>query len=164
MINRQEISTKFHILEETDINIKGKEDKNQIDIKNNLSNNKTNSYLKNKYNKSKKEKCDENKNKNHQEIIIRTKIFNKTDSIIEVKLPNPYLDTECIKNNEYIDYNFKSKFKSKFADYINSKQNINNIKQEINSNKTNKFISKVDKRIYFTNLSSNKNKKYLKMI
>ena len=69
-----------------------------------------------------------------------------------MKLPNPYLDTECLKNNKYIDYNIKSKFTSKFANYL-QKPFIN---REINTNKSQKTIKKFDKYIFFTNISSNK--------
>ena len=70
-------------------------------------------------------------------------------------MPNPYLDTKCVKHKRYIDYNINSKFKSKFADYINSKSNK---KREIKSNKTFKISSlKMDQHIYFT--KSNKEEK-----
>jgi len=69
-------------------------------------------------------------------------------------LPNPYLDTECVKYKKYIDYNVKSKFKSKYADYINSKSTLNS-KNEIRNNKTLQISSsKIEKHIYFTKLNN----------
>ena len=94
--------------------------------------------------------------KNHEEIILRSKKYSATNTIIEVKLPNPYLDTECVKYKRYIDYNIKSKFKSKFADYINnSKTNLSSIR-EIKSNNSHKILKRIDNYIYFTNLSNKK--------
>ena len=91
--------------------------------------------------------------KNHEEIIIKSTKYNTTNSIIEVRLPNPYLDTECVKHNKYIDYNINSKFKSKFADYINSKTHLDN-SGGIKTNKTHKVIKKFDNHIYFTKLTN----------
>ena len=132
----------------------------QSQIKNNLSNDKTNSNIglnniKNKNSKTEQEKKDKNKNDkiiNHEEIILRSNKYKTTYSIIEVKLPNPYLDTECLKNNKYIDYNIRSKYKSKFADYIHR----SSINKEIKANKSQKTIKKFDNHIFFTNISSNK--------
>ena len=125
-----------------------------------FANNKINEIDKNEVNKK---EINNPKVNNHEEIIIRTNKYNLSNSIIEAKLPNPYLDTECIKNKKYIDYNLNSKFKSKYADYINSNSSINN---EIKVNKTHKITKKFDKYIYFTSLSPNKkNKKnYLSII
>ena len=68
-------------------------------------------------------------------------------------MPNPYLDTECVKYKRYIDYHFKSKFKSKFADYLNSKSTINS-KEIIKQNKSFKAPApKIEEYIYFTNIS-----------
>ena len=103
--------------------------------------------------KTEKEKNNENEKRiNHEEIIIRSDKYKTTNTIIEVKLPNPYLDTECLKNKKYIDYYIKSKFKSKYADYMH-KHSLN---REIKTNKSHKVINKFDKHIYFTNISSNK--------
>jgi len=134
----------------------------QPQLKNILSNDKTNSNIgvnniKNKNSKTEQEKNDKNKNKNdkiinHEEIIIRSNKYKSTNSIIEVKLPNPYLDTECLKKKKYIDYNIRSKFKSKFADYIQKHSN----NRVLNTNKSQKIIKKFDKHIFFTNISSNK--------
>ena len=115
-------------------------------------NNKINETDKNEENKKEDNNINTN---NHEEIIIRTNKYNTTNSIIEVKLPNPYLDTECVIGKKYIDYNLNSKFKSKYADYINSKPSINN---EIKINKTHKISKKFDKYIYFTSISQNNNK------
>ena len=69
-------------------------------------------------------------------------------------MPNPYLDTECVKYKKYIDYNIQSKFKSKYADYINSKSTINS-KREIRNNKTVQISSsKIEQHIYFTKLKN----------
>ena len=132
----------------------------QLQLKNILSNDKTNSNIgvnniKNKNSKTEQEKNDKNKNNkiiNHEEIIIRSNKYKSTNSIIEVKLPNPYLDTECLKKKKYIDYNIRSKFKSKFADYIQKHSN----NRVLNTNKSQKIIKKFDKHIFFTNISSNK--------
>ena len=74
------------------------------------------------------------------------------NTIFEVRLPNPYLDTECVKNKGYINYNIKSKYKSKFADYLNSKSEDNSTPREIKNNKTYKIShKKINECIYFTN-------------
>ena len=143
----------------------------QTQLKNNLTNDFTNTNLGHTYAKIKNMKTEEEKNndhhheiknkntkdiKNHEEILLRSKKYSTTNTIIEVKLPNPYLDTECVKYNRYIDYNIKSKFKSKFADYINnSKSNLSSIR-EIKSHNTYKISKKIDNHIYFTNLSNKK--------
>jgi hypothetical protein len=139
------------------VNKRKEEDKDQTQIlKNNLTIDKTytniganNPKIKNL--KTEKEKNNENEKKiNHEEIIIRTNNYKTTNTIIEVKLPNPYLDTECLKNNKYIDYYIKSRFKSKYADYMH-KQSLN---REIKTHKSHKIINRFDKHIYFTNFSS----------
>ena len=95
---------------------------------------------------------------NHEEIIIRANKFNTCHTIIEVKLPNPYLDTECVKNKRYIDYNYKSKLKTKYADYLNYKPINHTEKKEIKYNKTFKIpMPNVDKHIYFTKFTNKKN-------
>ena len=93
---------------------------------------------------------EEKNERNHEEIIIRANHYNKAYTIIEQKLPNPYLITEFVKNKKYINYNIKSKFKSKFADYLNKKN------KGIRQNKTYKFSNMIDKYIYFTNIPINK--------
>ena len=130
-----------------------------------------NTHIEQNFDKNKEEENNNNKNinktdktdiiNNHEEIIIRSNKYNTTNTIIEVKLPNPYLDTECVKYKRYIDYNVKSKFKSKYADYINSKWSFNS-KRIIKHNKTSKTPSpKIDQHIYFTNISKSiKNKKF----
>ena len=130
----------------------------QAQLKINLSNDKTNSNIglidiKNKNSKNEQEKNDKDENykiNNHEEIIIKSNKLKTTDSIIEVRLPNPYLDTECLKNNKYIDYKIKSKFKSKFANYIQRKS----IYKEVKTNKSEKTLKKFDNFIFFTNISS----------
>ena len=146
-INRQITHSDFPII--TNLLLDKTKEKNQAEaqIQKNLSNDKTNSNIGLNNIKNKKDKII-----NHEEIIIRSNKYKSSNSIIEVKLPNPYLDTECLKNNKYIDYNIKSKFKSKFANYL-KKPFIN---REINTNKSQKTLKKFDKHIYFTNISSNK--------
>ena len=102
----------------------------------------------------------------HEEIIIRSNKYKSTDSIIEVKLPNPYLETENDKSNKCINFNIKSKFKSKYAEYTKIKSNINEMKNdgEIKVNKTLKITKKFDKYIHFTNFSSSKKKNNLSLI
>lgn len=144
------------------INKRKEEDQELTQLKNNLTIDKTNSNIgvnnpKNKIPRTEKvkekEKNNENDKKiNHEEIIIRTNKYKTTNTLIEVKLPNPYLDTECLKNNKYIDFNIRSKFKSKYADYMH-RQSLN---REIKTNKSHKVLNRFDKHIYFTNISSNK--------
>lgn len=92
---------------------------------------------------------------NSKDIIIKTNKFNDNCSIIEEKLPNPYLETDILGNRKYITLKLNSKYKSKFADY-NRKKKTNN--ESINSktikqNKTYKYSDKFDKHINFTNLN-----------
>ena len=85
---------------------------------------------------------------NHEEITIRTNKYNSINTIIEVKLPNPYLDTMCVKYNKYIDYNIKSKYKSKYADYLTKSDSHN--KRQKTTNKTFYSLYNIDQHIYFT--------------
>ena len=104
---------------------------------------------------------------NNEEVIIKSNKYNSKDSIIEVKLPNPYFDTRIVKPNKYINFNIKSKFKSKYADYKTIKSNINEMEndREIKLNKTLKITKKFDKFIHFKNFSaSKKNKNNLSLI
>ena len=139
-----------------------KNENNEALFKNNSTNDFTNTHLgftyaKNKEEEKKNKNNENDKINNHEEIIVRSNKYNTTNTIIEVRLPNPYLDTECVKFNKYIDYNIQSKFKSKFADYINSKSNK---KREIKSNKTFKVSSlKIDQHIYFTKKANKEEKK-----
>ncbi len=138
-----------------------KVEEKHFQLKNNLTNDTTN--IGQTYAKVKNFKTDEENNNNekknnsainnHEEIIIRSNKYNTTNSIIEVKLPNPYLDTECVKQKRYIDYNINSKYKSKFADYINSKHHLEHT-GEIRPNKTHKITKKFDNYIYFTKLTN----------
>jgi hypothetical protein len=95
---------------------------------------------------------------NQEEIILKTNKYNSKDSIIEVKLPNPYLNTEIVKPNKIINFNIKSQFKSKYADYKRIKSNINEMDndREIKLNKTLKIAKKFDKFIHFTNFPASK--------
>ena len=158
-IYRQITHSDFPIITNLILDKSKEKNQDQSQLQKNLSNNKTNSNLglnniKNKNSKNEKGKNDKNKNDkiiNHEEIIIRSNKDKSNNSIIEVKLPNPYLNTECLKNNKYIDYNIKSKFKSKYAKYI-QKPFINRV---TNTNKSQKTLRKFDNHIFFTNISSN---------
>lgn len=151
------------------------DDNNQTQIKQNLTNvitngNVTNLFqIQNKNTKSNIEQGDNKKdvNNNQLEIIIRSNKYKSTDSIIEVKLPNPYLETENNKSNKYINLNINSKFKSKYADYTKIKSNINEMEndREIKMNKTHKITKKFEKFIHFTDFSpSKKHKNNLSLI
>lgn len=139
------------------------DDNNQTQIKQNLTNvitngNVTNLFqIQNKNTKSNIEQGDNKKdvNNNQLEIIIRSNKYKSTDSIIEVKLPNPYLETENNKSNKYINLNINSKFKSKYADYTKIKSNINEMEndREIKMNKAHKITKKFEKFIHFTDFS-----------
>ena len=103
-------------------------------------------------------KCEEEKNeydnnneKNHEEIIVRSREFNNNYTIIEAKLPNPFLDTELVKKKKYINFNINSRFKSKFSDYSKKKISNNSFNQEIKQNKTYKYCNKIDEFIHFSN-------------
>ena len=134
---------------------------NQSLLQKNLTNDYTNTNLGQTYLPNKIDEKNNNKDlkkeeitNNHEEIIIRSNKYRTSHTIIEVKLPNPYLDTECVKYKRYIDYNVKSKFKSKYADYINSKSTLNS-KNEIRNNKTLQVSSsKIEQHIYFTKLNN----------
>ena len=52
-------------------------------------------------------------------ITLRTRDNQDKMSVIEVKLPNPYLNIDKPERNKTIEYRLKSKFKSPYADYIN---------------------------------------------
>jgi len=124
--------------------------------------------IQNKNTKSNIESGDNKKDiyNNKAEIIIRTNKYKSTDSIIEVKLPNPYLETE-IDKSKYVSLNIRSKYKSKYANYMKIKSNINEMEndREIKMNKTHKITKKLDKYIHFTNFSSSKkNKNNLSLI
>ena len=103
-------------------------------------------------------KCEEEKNeyhnkneKNHEEIIIRSRNFNTNNTIIEEKLPNPYLNNELVKKKKYINYKINSRFRSKYSDYLKKKFSNNTSSQEIKHNKTYKFPKKIDDYIHFSN-------------
>ena len=129
----------------------------------------TNDNLRKFSSKKLNSKCEEEKNeydnkneKNHEEIIIRSREFNNNYTIIEAKLPNPFLDTELVKKKKYINFNINSRFKSKFSDYSKKKISNNSSNQEIKQNKTYKYCNKIDEYIYFSNglqLTNNLKKK-----
>ena len=72
-----------------------------------------------------KENEEEKKEKRHRVnmgdnyITIQSIAYHDNRSIIEAKLPNPYLDINRPERNKTIEYRIKSKFKSPYADYIN---------------------------------------------
>ena len=88
---------------------------------------------------------DKKHEENNKDIIIKTNKFNEDGSIIEQKLPNPYLDTDIINNKKVLSMQIHSKYKSKFADYYrkkgNSSDSFNNSKiKKIKINKTYKYL------------------------
>ena len=84
-------------------------------------------------------------------ITLHTNDYNRRVSIIEVQLPNPYLDINKPERNKTIEYRIKSKFKSPFADYINHSltSDTSNIKGKL---KREKYINsnKINNKIHFT--------------
>ena len=130
---------------------------NKIQLTNNITNDNAKDNLRKSYTKIWKYKIEEEKNeRNHEEIIIKSSKYNNAYTIIEEKLPNPYLNTELVKNKKYINYNIKSSFKSKYAEYIKYKKTYD-YNTHIKQNKTFKYSdNKIDKYIYFTNIHINK--------
>ena len=135
--------------------------KNKVDnkckLKNNITNDNTYDNLGKTYIKKMNTKLEEEKNeRNHEEIIIKSAKYNNAYySIIEEKLPNPYLNSELIENKQYINYNIKSSFKSKYSDYLKNRKSYN-FYTHIKQNKTFKYSdNKIDKYIYFTNIHIN---------
>jgi len=136
--------------------IKNKVD-NKCKLKNNITNDNTYDNLGKTYIKKMNSKIEEEKNeRNHEEIIIKSAKYNNAYyTIIEEKLPNPYLNTELIKNKKYINYNIKSTFKSKFADYLKNRKTYSYF-THIKENKTFKYSDyRIDKYVYFTNIHTN---------
>ena len=97
---------------------------------------------------------DDKKINESKEILLQTNKFNEDGSVIEAKLPNPYLNTECVGNKRFISLKLKSKYKSKFADYFKKKGNTKDESSDknIKSNKTFKYQINFDKNINFTHL------------
>ena len=102
-------------------------------------------------------KCEEEKNeyennneKNHEEIIVKSRDFNANYTIIEAKLPNPFLNTELVKKKNYINFNINSRFKTKYSDYLKKKISNNSSNQVIKQNKTYKYCNKIDEYIHFS--------------
>ena len=130
-----------------------------------------NSFNKNKYDSKKnlittaeikeirefKESKHKHFNMGNNFITIRTRDNQDNMSVIEVQLPNPYLNIDKPERNKTIEYRIKSKFKSPFADYINHSLtndagNLHiglNASKLINSNKANN-------NIHFTRTQDNK--------
>ena len=91
-------------------------------------------------------------------ITLQTRDNNDKISVIEVKLPNPYLNIDNPERNKTIEYRLKSKFKSPYADYIN--HSLTNDSLYLNAKlKNNKFINpnKFNNNIYFTRTQENIN-------
>ena len=84
-------------------------------------------------------------------VNIRTRENHDNISVIEVQLPNPYLNINNPEKNRTIQCRIKSKFKSPFADYINhsltNDTSIINDKLKINKYK---ISSKINNNIHFT--------------
>ena len=93
-------------------------------------------------------------------ITIRTRDNQDNMSVIEVQLPNPYLNIDKPERNKTIEYRIKSKFRSPFADYINHSLTNNPVNRHKVLN-TNKFINsnKAKKNNYFTKTLDNTKKK-----
>ena len=126
-------------------------------LNHNLTNDKTNTYFGQTYAKKEdfiKNLHKTNMSKNNDEILLHSNIIGDSNSVIEVKLPNPYLYTGTKTPNQYINYNINSKFKSKFADYI---QNTSHQKSILSENKSElKSIEDLEDKIYFTNINIKK--------
>jgi hypothetical protein len=117
-------------------------------------------------NKEKEEKGDKEENEENEEkeknktkhrvnmgdnyITIQSNNFHDKGSIIEVKLPNPYLDIDRPERNKTIEYRIKSKFKSAFADYKN--HSLTNDGTNLKNKNRFKFINsnKYNNNIHFT--------------
>lgn len=94
-------------------------------------------------------------------ITLRTKTNQDSMSVIEVKLPNPYLNIDNPEKNKTIEYRFKSKYKSPFADYINKSlttdtSNLNDIRKKTKYINSNKYKN----NIQFTKIQNNIDRKY----
>ena len=93
-------------------------------------------------------------------ITLRTRDNHDKISLIEVKLPNPYLNIDKPERNKTIEYRLKSKFKSPYADYINHSLTNDSIYLK-NKLKKNKLLSsdKCNNNINFTKTQDNINRK-----
>ena len=120
--------------------------KNLITLSDKKVNNKEN-------NKNKEDKEFKIKNFNLEDnfITLKTNKYNNNISIIEVKLPNPYLDSDLLERNKTIEYHINSKFKSPYADYLNHSLTHQTFKYKSKLNH-NKMINlnKFNNRIHFT--------------
>ena len=127
----------------------------KVFLKNKITNDNTNIIFQNSETKKYNHEIEEDKklHENNKDIIIKTNKFNEECSVIEEKLPNPYLETD-LGNKKLFTIKFNSKYKSKFADYFGKKGNSSESydKKKIKSNKTYKYSDKFDKHINFTNL------------
>ena len=88
-------------------------------------------------------------------ITLRTNDYQRKVSVIEVQLPNPYLNIDKPERNKTLNYRIKSKFKSGFADYIN--HSFTNHTSN-NNNKINSFIlnnsKTINSKIRFTTIKN----------
>ena len=89
-------------------------------------------------------------------ITIRTRDNQDNMSVIEVQLPNPYLNIDKPERNKTIEYRIKSKFKSPFADYINHSLTNDPTNLRIGLNRS-KIINsnKANNNIHFTRTQDN---------
>ena len=108
-------------------------------------------------NKEIKEKKEKEKNKTKHRvnmgnnyITLQSTNYHDKGSVIEVQLPNPYLDIDRPERNKTNEYRIKSKFKSPFADYIN--HSLTNDGTNFNNKNRLKFINsnKYNNNIHFT--------------
>ena len=83
-------------------------------------------------------------------ITLQSTNYHDKGSVIEVQLPNPYLDIDRPERNKTNEYRIKSKFKSPFADYIN--HSLTNDGTNFNNKNRLKFINsnKYNNNIHFT--------------
>ena len=109
------------------------------------------------------EKVAQEESPKNGDIIIKSRETNYPQSRIEVRLPNPYSELESDKQKKIISYTINSKFKSRYADYINRNSTMDStkVKNGLKIIKTYKDIvpAKFDKYIHFTNIHYNKSKR-----
>ena len=122
---------------------------------------KTNNNLKQSLKEEEKNIMPQEELQNNGEIHIKSKETCYPYSRIEAILPDPYAESESDK--QIIKYTIKSKFKSRYADYINHKSTmesskINNGLKVIKTYKNN-VPAQFDSFIHFTNIHYNKSKR-----
>ena len=127
-----------------------------------------------KENKENKENIEISESKENQKhslnmgdnfITLRTRDNHDNISVIEAKLPNPYLNINNPERNKTIQFRVNSKFKSPYADYINHSltNDTSNYKSGFNKRKiVNSNI--FNNHIHFTRTQDNKNRKNRKKL